>query len=697
MYRCRICLFAKRRHTAYAKRTDFTNCPLERLTENMIMNRLRTIGVGILTGLALTAASVLAAEPELLFENSDFENGTLKNWKAEGAAFDQVQPTKGDNPKARRRESSKHQGEYWIGGYERYDGKTGSPGDMRGDRPTGTLTSIPFVLQKKYLCFRVGGGADLSQLGVHLLVDGKEEQLTAGYGSETMTLVSVDVSAYKAKTVQLKIVDRSSGGWGHINVDDFRASDKLVGQLAIKGMKWNTFPSYLSTGYDQVYRPQFHFTSRRNWINDPNGMVHYDGEYHLFFQHNPKGINWGNMTWGHAISSDMVHWKQIDHAITPYGGGTIYSGTGTIDHNNTLGKQKDQIKTIIACFTLAKRPYYQAIAFSTDKGRTFELLNDGKAVIPNQGFDQGERDPKLFWHAASKKWVVVLWVKAGRPGCVRFFTSENLVDWTVASDFRRDWVYECMDFVQLSVDGDPKNKKWLLYDASFEYEIGKFDGKTFTTDKKAHRGEYGRNFYAAQSFSNSPDGRTVMIGWMRGSDFNKKGMPFNQQMSFPTTMELQTTEDGIRLFRAPAKEIEKLYSKSHRFENLNATDAAKKLSGIKAELLDVSLEFDPADLTLNLRGLQIRYNHGANVFEFGKVRLPAPAIDGKVKLRALVDRGSLELFSNDGAAVATSYALPSPTNKSLSMTVGENRIHELVIHELTSSWGKSTSEQAIDE
>lgn len=448
----------------------------------------------------------------------------------------------------------------------------------------------------------------------------------------------------------------------------------------------NTFSTYLSTGYDQVYRPQFHFTSRRNWINDPNGMVHYDGEYHLFFQHNPLGNTWGNMTWGHAVSTDMIHWKQIDHAIMPYDGGTIFSGTIEIDHNNALGKQKGDIKTMIACYTLAKEPFYQAIAYSTNKGRTFELLNDGKAVIPNQGFDKAERDPKLFFHEASGKWVNVLWVNQGNPGRVRFFTSQDLVNWTMASDFQRDWVYECMDFVELPVDGDPKNKKWLLYDASFEYEIGDFDGKTFTTDKQEHRGEYGKNFYAAQSFNNSPDERTVMIGWMRDSDFIKEKMPFNQQMSFPTKMELRTTDEGIRLFRWPIKEIEKLYNKSHRFENLSVDEAAKKLADIRAELLDVSVEFEPADLTLSFRGLNIRYNPSAKIFEFNGVRLPAPVKDGKVKLRALVDRGSIELFANDGAAVATSYVLLNPANQRLSITGSETKISKLLVNELNSSW-----------
>ena len=470
------------------------------------------------------------------------------------------------------------------------------------------------------------------------------------------------------------------------------------------GQDMQTFPSYLDVGYDQKHRPQFHFTSRKNWLNDPNGMVYYDGEYHLFFQHNPKANKWGNMTWGHAVSKDMLHWEQLPHAILPYGGGTIFSGTAAVDENNTLGKQQGDTKTLIASYTLAMRgPFYQAIAYSTDKGRTFELLNEGKAVVPNQGIERGERDPKIFWHEPTQKWVMILWVKKAvtakdkqrkrlkdvpiSPGKVRFFTSDNLTDWKMASDFDRDWVFECMDFVHLPVDGDSDNKKWLLFDASFDYEIGEFDGTTFTTDKKVGLGDYGKNYYAAQTFNNSPDGRTVVIGWMRHSHFDKVGMPFTEQMSFPTTMELRTTPEGVKLFRWPIKEIESLYTKKHEFSNRPIQELVAELGGIEAELIDASIEFDPKEtgnLEWNLRGLKVSYDAAKQQFIYQGKRLSAAPVDGKVKLRALVDRGSLELFANDGAAVATHYALPDPGNRSMTLSGKGNA--SLTINELKSIW-----------
>ncbi len=469
-----------------------------------------------------------------------------------------------------------------------------------------------------------------------------------------------------------------------------------------QNQEMQTFASYKDIGYDQVLRPQFHFTSLKNWFNDPNGMVWYDGEYHLFFQHIPKDTKWGNMTWGHAVSTDMIHWEQLPHAILPYSGGTIFSGTAVVDQNNSLGKQTGNIKTIVAIFTFAKAPFYQAAAYSTDKGRTFQLVNNGAAIVPNQGLNKGERDPKVFWHQASKKWVMVLWVKRGakegtpevKLGKVRFFTSDNLTDWTVASDLDREWVFECMDFVELPVDGNKNNKKWLLYDASFDYEIGDFDGKTFTTDKKAFIGDFGTNFYAAQSFNNSPDDRTVMIGWMNqgnNSVFQKAGMPFNQQMSFPTTMELRTTPEGIRLYRWPIKEIENLYVKSYKFKNLTVEKAAKKLTGVKAELIDMSVEFEPKNsLNLTIRGLEVTYDLNSKMFTFGTSKIAAPVIDGKVKLRILLDRASIELFANDGAAVSTCYAVAETGNQGISVSADSNtKINSIIINELKSLWSAS--------
>jgi fructan beta-fructosidase len=464
---------------------------------------------------------------------------------------------------------------------------------------------------------------------------------------------------------------------------------------SIPNPELQTFETYKDIGYNQTLRPQFHFTSLKNWLNDPNGLVWYDGEYHLYFQQNPSNTIWQNvLVWGHAVSTDMVHWTQLPHAIIPaknHGG--IWSGTAAVDQNNTLGKQIGSTKTLIAYFTYNGG---QSAAYSTDKGRTYQFLNEGKPIVLNPEY-KGARDPKIFWHEESKSWIMVLWVKMvenegkpnEKPAKVRFYNSKNLINWTLTSELNRNWAYECMDFVELPVDGNSNNKKWLLYDASFDYEVGDFDGKTFTSDKKVLLGDYGPNFYAGQTFNNSPDSRTVMIGWMRGGNlFQKAEMPFSQQMSFPNTLELKTTPEGIRLYRWPIKEIKKLYSKNYKFDNLSLEKTNEKLAEIKAELIDLSVEFETKNpLKISIHGLDVIYDSKTDSISFGKTRIPAPSFQSKVSLRILLDRASLELFVNKGASVATFYAVPKVENQRIILSgEKETKINSLIINELKSIW-----------
>ncbi|MFH1731760.1 MAG: glycoside hydrolase family 32 protein, partial [Planctomycetota bacterium] len=367
---------------------------------------------------------------------------------------------------------------------------------------------------------------------------------------------------------------------------------------------------YPGVDYNQKYRPQFHFTSKRNWLNDPNGMVYYDGQYHLFFQHNPSGLHWANMHWGHAVSKDMIHWKQIRHAIYPYAGGAIWSGSGTVDWRNTTGfgkSAKDAPKPIVLCYSHARHPFTQHIAYSIDRGRTW-ALHKGNPVVGNQGVSTGERDPKILRHEPTKKWVMVLCL---RKGLGRIFTSDDLKKWDVASDITGRWFKDCPDLFELPVDGDEKKTKWVLYDASFTYSVGMFDGKTFKIEETPGRGDLGRNFSAAQTFNDAPDPRRIQIAWMRGSDFAAKGMPFNQQMSFPCELTLRTTDEGIRLYRWPVKEIESLYKKKHELKKAQLKPGDNPLKDIKAELIDLYADITMGSakkVVFNLRGSTVAYD-----------------------------------------------------------------------------------------
>lgn len=658
--------------------------------------------------LLLCCITVHAAHAdELLFPNSDFETGTLAGWTAEGAAF-QVQPTKGDNPAARNRESSNLQGEWWIGGYEKYTGEVGRPGEIAGDQLTGTLTSQAFTIRRPYITFRIGAGNLPGEVGVRLLVDDQPIELATGVDSETMIVVSADVRPYVGKQARLQVFDHASGGWGHINVDDFRGTDKAVRDTSkdfafTAGVAASNYPD---VAYDQPLRPQFHFVSKKNWLNDPNGMV-YDGEkYHLFFQHNPNGTNWGNMTWGHATSPDMLHWTQLEHALLPYRvdrrAGTIFSGTAVIDHNNSLGKQVGDTQTMCAFYTFAAKPaFYQAMAYSTDNGTTWTYWNEGRAIVDNQGFDSGERDPKVFWHEASQQWVMALWVQRD-PGRVRWFTSDNLVDWEVASDLMRDWAFECMDVVFLPVDGDANNIKCLIYDASFDYEIGSFDGDVFTAETETLQIARG-NYYAAQTFNQAPDDRVVQIGWMRGGPNSADlfDVPHNQQMAFPYELKLKTTPAGIRLVCWPIEEIESLVTDRQVVRDMTLGEGGQPLDA-DLDLVDLELTFSPGDaqqVVFDLPRVSLRYdvekqqllhrgiNDQGKPLEVVTIDKLAPR-DGKVSLRLLVDRLSVEAFAFGGETFGAYYIDPrqGPAKYAVHAEGGNATIDELTVRKLKSAW-----------
>ncbi len=255
-------------------------------------------------------------------------------------------------------------------------------------------------------------------------------------------------------------------------------------------------------------------------------------------------------------------------------------------------------------------------------------------------------------------------------GKVRFFGSTDLSNWKKLSDFDRKWVYECMDFVELAVDGDLNNKRWLIYDASFDYEIGTFDGQSLVTDQKNHLGDLEDAYYAAQTFNNSPDERTVIMGWLRTSDNNvyvDQKMPFNQHMSFPATMKLKTTAEGIRLFRWPIEEIKGLYQKSLRYQKIEAKVVNENLKKESFDGIDLFMSFDrskTSSFQMNIRGQILNYEKGN--FYFKDVMLPTLNLN-KVNVRILLDRTTIEIFADDGFSVLSTYAVHTNENSHISV------------------------------
>lgn len=454
--------------------------------------------------------------------------------------------------------------------------------------------------------------------------------------------------------------------------------------------------------FDELYRPQFHFTPEKNWMNDPNGLVYYDGEYHLFYQHNPFGNEWGYCHWGHAVSTDLVHWKHLPVALTPDQDSkdkvncTAFSGSGIVDLNNVTGLQKGNEKTILLFYT--SQNCGQRMAYSNDKGRTW-IKYEKNPVIPYDPTDDA-RDPKVFWHEASKQFVMALYRKPqndNKQKGVSFYTSNNLTDWKFQSHIVG--FYECPDLVELPINRREDDKKWVLFDGDGSYLIGSFDGQKFTPESPKIKSDFGKNYYATQTWSNIPskDGRTIQIAWMNNGEF--PGMPFNGQMSFPCELSLKKFGEGIKLVRKPIKEIELLHSKGEIWENKNLIPGMNKnlTKGIKGDCFHIIGKFKIK--TADTFGFIVRLdkaNNGTEIVYTTKTKtlncldksIVIEPIDGMIKLDILVDRSSIEIFANDGKAVMSSCFTPSEDGNGLYFfnTGGELEIEKMEIYPVKSIW-----------
>jgi sucrose-6-phosphate hydrolase SacC (GH32 family) len=442
--------------------------------------------------------------------------------------------------------------------------------------------------------------------------------------------------------------------------------------------------------YREPLRGQFHFSPSRGWNNDPNGCVYFNGEYHLFFQHNPYGWGWGNMHWGHAVSKDLVHWEELGDVLLPDTMGPMFSGSAVVDWNNTSGFGRDGKVPLVLIYTAAGNPTVQGIAYSLD-GRRFTKY-EGNPVL--QEVTGGNRDPKVLWHEPTQQWVMTLYVEWQGRHTIHFFTSPNLKDWTLASVTPGDttqgrFLFECPDFFELAVDGDPTRKKWVLIAANSDYALGTFDGKQFVPDATRIQGHRGRGFYAAQSFSDVPDGRRVLIGWWQTET---KGMPFNQSMTVPLELGLMQTADGPRMTFLPVRELENLRTRTHslKIDSLSSGDT-NPLKDIQAELVEIQVEFEPGDakeVLFNIRDVMVEYDVTEQSLNVAGHRVSAPLRDGRQRWTIYCDRTGVEVFACDGLCYIPMPYNTRPENKKLFFEArgGTATIHSLIVHELRSAW-----------
>ena len=530
-----------------------------------------------------------------------------------------------------------------------------------------------FVLQKKYLNFPVKNGA--KKRYIHLIIDDnivREFDIELAHDDPDFW-VFLDISEFEGKKATLRIDKYDPAGTK--GFDSVYQADTYIGEKNV---------------YEEKLRPQFHFTSRRGWNNDSNGMVYYDGEYHLFYQHNPYGWNWGNMTWGHAVGTDMIHWTELGDAIHPDKLGTIFSGSAVVDVNNTAGFQTGDEKVIVCIYTSAGgnnpmskgQPFTQSIAYSNDRGRTWTVYKDNPVLGHING---GNRDPKVIWHTPTAQWVMALYLDDREMG---FFTSKDLKSWEYQSKIK--CFHECPELFALPVDGDKDNEKWILYGGSGEYLVGHFDGKEFKSETDTIRFHYGNCFYASQTFTNIPksDGRRVQIAWGRVAT---PGMPFNQMMLFPVTLTLHTTEEGIRMFAEPIREIENLHRHKNQWKKKTLKPEDNLLSGLSAELIHIRSDLQLAgaeEIGFIIRDIPVVYDVNKQELSCLKNKASLKPKDGRIHLELLADRTSIEIFGNDGRVYMPVGVILADNSKSLEIfTKGGNiEVESLEIYELNSAW-----------
>ena len=718
----------------------------------------KTLMALILPLLALSAT--LAEEPDIVVADFEWETWAGSGWTVTGEAFGPG-PAAGTLPN--QMAVSGFEGQRLVNTYHKRDGST------------GMATSPPFTIERRYLNFLIGGGGYEGRTCMNLLIDGKVVRTATGPntrpgGSEALDWRAWNVSDLADKEAVVQIVDRATGGWGHINVDHIVLSNrkaelvtldrdmlidrpylhlpvkdgapKRLMRLLVDGKLLRQFEIELADAtpdfwtytevdayqgktlrlevdrmkldstalntvrladtwpdpdgmYRERLRPQFHFSPARGWTNDPNGMVYYDGEYHLFFQHNPYGVRWGNMTWGHAVSTDMLHWRQLPDAIHPDDMGTIFSGCGVIDQNNTTGWQAERQKPMVAIYTSAGgtsalsrgEPFTQSIAYSTDRGRTFTKYDDNPALGHVVG---GNRDPKVIWHGPTQQWVMILYLERPRFG---LFGSPNLKQWTKLSELTIPNGHECPDLFELPVDGHAGKTRWVVWEAAGRHLIGAFDGHTFTPESPLLDGCYGANDYAAQTFSNIPaeDGRRIQMSWMRGGRY--PDMPFNQQMTVPRVLTLRETPAGVRLFVEPVEELKSLRGQQHSWTDVTLGSSPIPLVGPEGGLYDIEAVLEPGTaeaVGIEIRGHRIEYCVAEHELTAMGKQAPLVAEDGKISLRILVDRTSIEVFANGGQVQMASCFLPEEDKQELAVyaTGGPAKVPAVHVWELRSVWDR---------
>lgn len=537
---------------------------------------------------------------------------------------------------------------------------------------------------------------------VNVLVDGKiaETIYVRLASSKTDYTVPFDLTPYKGKNVILDVVTPQ----GRSSVREAKED------VCWKGIALADKLDY--TDRETRFRPLFHHTPEYGWMNDPNGMFYKDGVWHLYYQYNPYGSKWQNMSWGHSTSSDLVNWEHKPVALRPDGLGSIFSGSCVVDTNNTAGMGKDEV---IALYTSAGTSQMQSMAHSSDNGITFNVYPANPVIT----LESEARDPNMFWNERTGEWNLVLAHALDHE--MLFFTSPDLKEWTLQSAFGKgigaqDGVWECPDLFELPVEGTDE-KKWVLIcninpggpfgGSAVQYFVGDWDGRKFTADTLPDGSiptkwlDYGKDNYALVSWSGAPDGRRTAIGWMSNWQYaaDVPTMQYRSANTLPREIGLFRGPDGeVYASSAPSPELLGMRGKlTESASRINAGSKARSFrlpeanDGVCEILMDIdAAKADNVTLTLSNKAgdeVVMTYDRKASQFSFDRTRsgivdfsesFPAITVsptyekNGKISLRVFIDRSSIELFGNEGRFVMTNLVFPTQPYSTLSVASSGN-------------------------
>jgi len=500
-----------------------------------------------------------------------------------------------------------------------------------------------------------------------------------------------------------------------------------IGLLILSGFVENAnaqFPLYTET-----YRPRFHFSPEKNWMNDPNGLVFYDGEYHLFYQYNPFGIRWGHMSWGHAVSHDLVKWEHLPLALAEENKVMVFSGSAVSDSGNTSGfaKESGQIP-LVAAYTghyiadSTKPDNYlqsQYMAWSLDRGRTWSRYN--KNPVLDRGL-KDFRDPKVFWYAPGKQWIMLLVLP--QQHIVQFYGSPNLKDWTHLSDFGPagdiNDIWECPDLLEVPVSGSSGLKKWVLINSqqtTMQYFVGSFDGKRFVSENppdRIYRPDYGPDYYAGVTYNGLPGNYPpVLLGWANNWKYGQDipTYPWRSAMALPRELSLRKTGDEWILVQSPVSVLEYSRVSPQNWQDLPVS--GMMVIPVLGQQWEMELEFEPA--STGSTGLRLAIGDTA-YFELGyqadrkllyldrsksrnrsfhpaylamsRYETPLLPENGKIRLRVFFDHSLVEVFANGGIKVMTAQVFPGKNDNGIALFCEKEEINftKLSFWNIRSAW-----------